>query len=302
MIWCVTLNPSLDTTLLMQEAWQPGFIHSASASMVQAGGKGNNVARAVQALGGPVTAVGPYGGAVGRAIVNLLEEGGIPVLAYPIAGDNRICLTIVGPPGEITEIRAPGPSMRLDQARQILTRLIERVKPADWVTLSGSLPPGLPPTLYAEWVTTLNSRCRGVIVDTSGPALVAAFAAAPTAIVPNLDELGGLQKAVGSSAPREGTHIIVTRGPAGATWRSPEGAERQWVPPLVNAHNTVGAGDVFLGALVHGMHQDDAWARAIPLAIAMAAASVETPDVATFSPARGLELLPLVKEVSNGIG
>lgn len=303
MIWCVTLNPSLDTTLLMGQAWKPGSIHAATASMVQAGGKGNNVARAIQALGGPVTSVGPYGGAVGQAIVNLLQEKAIPVLSYPIIGENRICLTIVGPEGEITEIRPPGPAIPLALSRRILTSLADQVKPSDWVTLSGSLPPGLPMNHYAEWVTGLKDRCRGIIVDTSGAALIAAYGASPTAVVPNVDELACLEQSLDSTGPLSDTQVVVTRGAGGVEWRSPQGrgGDRHWEPPTVSSHNTVGAGDVFLGALVHALHQHGDWPRAIPFAVAIAAASVETPDVATFSPERGLELLPLVKEVSRGI-
>ena len=52
MILCITLNPCLDKTLTVPP-WRPGDLVRGVAIREVVGGKGNNVARALQRLGGP---------------------------------------------------------------------------------------------------------------------------------------------------------------------------------------------------------------------------------------------------------
>jgi 1-phosphofructokinase family hexose kinase len=277
-IWCVTFNPALDVAYALEGSLAPGAIHRAAAAEVRAGGKGNNVARVVAELGDqPVTAVMPLGGPVGMAIEQSLVARGIAVLATRLDQSNRVCIAVVGG-REVTEVRAPGPTMPLARLTELRDRLRERVGPADWVTLSGSLPPGCPPEMVGAWVEALGPRVRGIIADLSPEGLGAALAADVTAVVPNEDEWNAVQGS--SPLVQASTHVIVTRGASGVDWTPPGGVARHFPAAPVQVRNPVGAGDAFLGGLVHGLSAGWEWERAIRWGVAVAGSSVETLGVA----------------------
>lgn len=294
MIWCVTLNPSLDVTYRLGEDLLPGSVGLAQEMDVQLGGKGNNVARVVHRLGAPVTMVEILGGHVGLELSHRAAQMGIPMLSVAVEQDSRICLTMVGAAsGTVTELRAPGPEVDPIWANRLLQQLRQSVGPQDWVTISGSLPPGLSVNTYAEWVYALKGRVAGVIVDAAGAPLQRAVQAAPTAIVPNRHEYEG----IGSFLAHGQTEVIVTEGKDGVRWYEPSGKVRWWQAPGVKVVNSVGAGDTFLGALVVQLAAGATIADAIPRAVATASASVETLGVAVFDLTRIDELLREIKEV-----
>lgn len=293
MIWCVSLNPALDVSYRFAGAILPGSINLAQEMDAQLGGKGNNVARIVQALGQPVTAVAILGGAVGGALLAQAKSFGIPLLPRFVADNSRVCLTLVSENRTVTEVRPPGPHTTVDVADKLLADLLDKASENDWVTISGSLPPGLGDDTYAKWVSALRRRVAGVIVDSSGPVLRKAALAGPTAITPNQLEYEGIR----CDIPGGLVDVVVTNGAEGAAWYPNKGRARRWRAPLISSVvNTVGAGDAFLGGLVAGLAQGQAWGDALPEAIAVASASVETLAVATFIPERVRELRRQVKE------
>ncbi|MCY0879961.1 MAG: PfkB family carbohydrate kinase [Firmicutes bacterium] len=291
MIWCVTLNPSLDVTFVVPEPWHPGMVGRATAMDVRLGGKGHNVARTVHALGGPVRAVTVLGGGIGRDLAARAQVLGLPLLAEWVAEESRCCVTVVAPDAT-TELRAAGPPVSPAVLQRLRDRLRAECGPEDWVALSGSLPPGADPGTYADWVEALRPRVRGILVDTSGAALVESLKAGPTAICPNAEEWA----AVADHAVPAGTHVLLTLGRDGVRWLPPGGPVRQWRPPTVTVVNPVGAGDSFLGALIWRLHQGDDWAGAVRWGVAVSAASVETVGVALFDRTRAEALWTALPE------
>ena len=284
MIWCVTLNPSLDVTYRLRERFVPGTISLADTMDARLGGKGNNVARTVQLLGQPVTVVGVFGGATGAELKGRAENLGIPVVSESVPDDARICITVISGDGAITELRPPGPWVTKHTADRLLSEVERGVLPGDWITISGSLPPGLEPSVYSEWIDALKSKTAGIIVDCGGEALSLSVAAQPTAVVPNQEEF--LAAFCGKPPSSVGTHYIVTGGADGVTWWPPGQGKRRWIPGPVAVVNSVGAGDTFLGALVSQIVVGKSWEDAIPWATAAATASVETVGVAVLDPSR----------------
>lgn len=292
MIWCVTLNPALDVTYRLPVELSLDAVNLADAMDARLGGKGNNVARVVKTLGAPVTAVEILGGSVGEALAHNARAQGIDILSESTQEDSRICLTLIGSHGSVTELRPPGPLVKEGTAEKLLDSLASRVGPDDWVTISGSLPRGLAADTYGRWVRALKSCVAGVIVDASGAALLGAVVEGPAAIVPNRSEY----EAVGAALAPGVTEVIVTDGDKGVEWRRAAGGVHRWRAPRVEALNPVGAGDTFLGALVVQLQTGRPWPEAIPAAMACASASVETLGVASFEPARAHELLGQIEE------
>src|ERR1700746_277177 len=123
MIVTVTLNAAIDRTITVPN-FQRGQRHRASAGLALAGGKGINVARALKALGVPVTATGLAGGETGPHIVERLTEEAILNDFVRIEGESRTSTAVVDPTGgTYTEINEWGPSVRADELEQVVAKL-----------------------------------------------------------------------------------------------------------------------------------------------------------------------------------
>ncbi|WP_053957977.1 1-phosphofructokinase family hexose kinase [Sulfobacillus thermosulfidooxidans] len=277
MIYAVTFNPSWDVVLRLPTALYRGHTYNRVSWTGYAGGKGNNVARAIQQLGGEVTAVGFYGGAIGDWIRHALAAQQIPYLAEPTTDSSRICLSLLDNQ-QVTEIRGEGPWVSPETSQALLRQVRNRLQPQDWVTISGSLPPGLSADDITQWVHTLRPHCQGIIADLAGDPLIAAWEAGVRAICPNRQEYEQLPAGVLSSRSQ---HRVITRGAEGVLWYPAEGDIPQTIrAPHVPVRNPVGAGDVLVGALVHALSLQQSWSDALVYAVRAASASVVTEGVA----------------------
>ena len=77
------------------------------------------------------------------------------------------------------------------------------------VVISGSLPPGLEPDTVAALVAELIAAGVAVVVDTSGPGLMAAARAGATVLKPNRDELAAV---TGVTDPVAGARALLDAG------------------------------------------------------------------------------------------
>ncbi|GLY50653.1 hexose kinase [Lentzea sp. NBRC 102530] len=179
----VTLNAALDVTYRVG-AVEPGATHRVSDVAVRAGGKGVNVARVLHGLGVSVVATGLVGGAAGAALCDDLARAGMAAAMFPIAGETRRTVAVVGEAGEATLFAEPGPVVTEEEWAGFVRHFAGLE--ADVVVLSGSLPQGLPGDAYA---TLVRASRAPVVLDADGPALAAGAAAGPAVITPNRGEL-----------------------------------------------------------------------------------------------------------------
>lgn len=212
MILAVTPNPALDLTYLV-DAVRPHGEHRVREVRAAAGGKGVNVARVLAQLGTAVTCAGPVGGATGDELRELLGAiSGISQSWTSIAGVTRRTVTVVDP-GGATGFNEPGPaitSAEFQALHQGVATLLDEAEPRlEVVTLSGSLPPGIGAADVAELVRLVLERDRTVVVDTSGPALLAAARAGATVLTPNAAEA---IEATGAATPLEAATALVRAG------------------------------------------------------------------------------------------
>ncbi|MGA2929641.1 MAG: 1-phosphofructokinase [Solirubrobacteraceae bacterium] len=279
MIVTFTANPSVDRTAEVPELVR-GAVIRAHQIRVDAGGKGINVTRALTANGHPSLAVLPSGGAEGAQLRALLEAQQLWVRAVPIVGAVRANVTIVEPDGTTTKINEPGPELSVNELSDLTAALLEAAGAgADWVVLSGSLPPGVPAELYASLTERLHEQGVRVALDTSGSLLRAAVAGAPDLIKPNdreLEQASGVEvktpadvlEAVAALREAGARDVLASLGADGAVLVDQTGAWHASAPVAV-PRSTVGAGDSMLAgflaaggrgpeALVEGV----AWATA----------------------------------------
>lgn len=289
MIYTVTLNPALDREYQVP-ALAFGEVLRAAAVRDDLGGKGFNVSRALLALGEPSVAVGFVGGHAGRRIAEGLSALGLATELVELAGgETRTNVTVVAPDRHV-KVNEPGPAVSPEEQARLVARVRALARAGDLWVLSGSLPPGSRPELYAELVRILQGAGARALLDTSGPALRAGCAAAPFLVKPNAveaEELTGLDAgapaaraaAIGAVHRLGPAHVLLTLGAEGAvlsdgarTWRA--------TPPAVDERNPIGAGDALLAGVVFGLARGLALPEALRWGVAAGAAAASLPGTA----------------------
>jgi 1-phosphofructokinase len=272
MIVTFTANPSVDRTAEV-DALVRGAVIRARAVHVDGGGKGVNVTRALTANGYRSLAVLPTGGAEGAQLLALLAAENLQFEAVTVGGSVRANVTIVEPDGTTTKINEPGPRLSDAELAALTDALATAAADADWVVLSGSVPPGAPDDLYATITKHLRSLGLQVAVDADGELLRRALATAPDVIKPNRSELAkasGIEVreladvlvAIGRLRASGARTVLASLGSQGAVLVDDTGAYHASAP--ATARSTVGAGDATLaGFLAAGGAGPDALLEAV---------------------------------------
>jgi 1-phosphofructokinase len=290
----VTLNPSLDRTLFVDEL-VPGTVLRTSTPTLEPGGKGVNVSRALSANAIASVAVLPIGGGEGTELRRLLDASGVHARFVPVSGRTRSNITIAQTDGTVTKLNEPGFPLADDDV-ETLTRVLRTIVSAgDWVVISGSVPPDFGARQFETLIAALTALDACLAIDTSGDALVASLAARPRLIKPNRDELAELVGRPVASiaeaiAAAEEVHargieyVLVSLGADGAVLVSEHGSivgESHVAEP----RSAVGAGDCFLaGFLVKFADDERDLEAALIEALAWGAAAASLPGSAVPGP------------------
>ena len=178
MVLTVTLNAALDVTYELEHVeW--GEANRVARVHARAGGKGINVARTLQQLGREALVCGPAGGPTGDAVRADLDAAGLPHALSPLGGESRRTVAVVSRGhGHTTLLSEPGPDLAADEWEALHGEVAARAAAVEWAVLSGSVPPGAPEDVYGILAATCAEQGAQAVVDASGPALVAALAAA----------------------------------------------------------------------------------------------------------------------------
>ena len=307
MIVTVTPNPSIDRTVTLPGELVRGAVHRVGSVSSEPGGKGVNVARALTLAGLDVVAVLPAG--EHDPILAELRAIGVAFHAVPVAAGVRTNLAITEHDGTTTKINEPGATIAAADIAGLARAVIDRASSARWVVLSGSIPPGMSQSWYADMVAALRPLGCKVAVDTSDGPLAALAAdlerAAPDLIKPNSEELAGLagvtaeslENAVarGDAEPvvtaarrlidRGVGAVLATLGAAGAVLVDADGA---WLatPPPISPRSTVGAGDSSLAGYVRADVEGAVAPQRLRMAVAYGSAAAALPGSALPSPAQ----------------
>ena len=204
MIYTVTLNPAVDKTVMIPN-FTSGAVNRIQKIRIDAGGKGINVSKCLQRLGLDSTVCAILGGNSGNRILSTVKEMGLTVLAVTVDGETRTNLKIVDTERhENTDINEPGPAVGEDTLLELGERIAQGITAGDILILSGSLPKGVQPSLYGDWIRYFAALGVTVILDADGEPMRLGVQAKPGLIKPNDLELSRL---VGK--PLETEEIVV---------------------------------------------------------------------------------------------
>jgi 6-phosphofructokinase 2 len=263
-----------------------------SVPKFEPGGGGINVARVIKRLGGNVIAIFPSGGHSGKYFNDLMEKENVVSIPIESTYEVRENLTVLNEASnDQFRFIMPGPVLHEDEWQQCL-KAIEKVKGAEYIVASGSLPPGSPVHIFAQLTKVAVKMNARLIVDTSGEALNNTIREGAYLIKPNLAELASLGgkewveikdvELLAKEIIRNNkcSIIIVSLGKEGAILVTENETYRVNAPEVV-LKSTVGAGDSMVGGVVYSISQGMTLKQALAYGVACGTA-------ATINPGTGL--------------
>jgi 6-phosphofructokinase 2 len=308
LIATLTLNPCLDNYIPVSGI-EPDETTRSGNVLLYPGGKGINVSRAVNEMGGETVAFGLVGGEAGHTLTQLLFDQRVPVSLTPITGETRTCFIISDAGAEHqTRISPPGPHVNRSETRRLLSQIWGLKHRPDFLVCGGSVPPGIPTDIYVVIIEEARERGIRTILDSSGEYLRQGIRAKPFLVKPNVAEAEELlgqnlrtEKRIvnaGMEMVSGGVSIaVISRGEKGLIATTSSETVKA-VPPRVKVNSTVGAGDCTVAGLAIALAQSKDLAGACRLAVAMGTAAVMSFGTGLAKKADVIRLLPDI-DVSN---
>lgn len=291
-ILTITLNPAIDISTDVDKVI-PGHKLRCAEPRIEPGGGGINVSRAISLLGGNSRAFVALGGPTGRQLAEMLKAEPFGVETYVGPGRTRQSLAVMDRTADRQyRFVMPGPQWQTGDADNLERALIAAAAGADWVVLSGSMPSGLPDDFTANLCGGLNSAGTKIIVDISGPPLLAL--AEPGPDIPEIlrmdqreaEDIVGRDLATvdrAAAAARElvrrgvAEKVVVAVGALGSVLADRE-ATWHAMAADVPVVSKVGAGDSFVAAFTLALARGEPAPVALRNGSAAASAAVMTPD------------------------
>jgi 6-phosphofructokinase 2 len=305
MIATVTLNPSLDKTITVKRLVLDEANRWTNLQR-DPGGKGINVSRVLHELDYDTVAYGFNGGVEGEVLGQLLRKQGVPFDFTPIEGEIRSNLIITNTETRRqTRIDAPGPRITGNELDNLINKLRSiKLKP-DFFVFAGSVPPGIPHTIYRTLIEMAKEEGVKTVLDCDGDWLKEGIKAVPSVIKPNVHEaqelLGkklndeaSLIGAVESLLSRGIEVVMISRGKEGVIVSDGKKMLKAVSAP-VNVSSTVGAGDSAIAGLLLKLSRGDNLEEAARLAVAAGTATALTPGTELCHREDVEKLLPLVE-------
>jgi tagatose 6-phosphate kinase len=304
MITIAGFNTAIDRFIQL-EALNPGEVHRVQVEHVYPGGKGVHVAQTIAALGERVQLIGVVDAAHRDLINRRMHERGVVFHGIDVAGELRHCLALRDARGAITEILGQGPELSRSECDALLEHFRRSVDESELVILCGSLPRGLPATVYADLVEYARQRGKRCLVDASGDAMRHAVDAKPFMVKPNRDEISewigqsvfnlhAAERAATALRERGVAVPVVTMGELGALAADESGV---WHAQCASAYvrNSVGSGDCFLAGFAVAIKRNMSLDEALQLAVASGVANAQTEETGFAERSSVESLLPSVK-------
>ncbi len=262
MILAAGLSPAWQQILVFDRL-SVGEVNRAAETTACASGKVINVGLALTSLGARSQTLSVLGGRTGSMIEDELASLGVASRWIRDPANTRTCTTIIErSTGQITELVENAATIEARSCDKFLDALQLAATAAEWVVLSGSLPPIAGRTsnraLYREMLERMPSAAR-VILDARGPEMLDCLPLRPFLVKPNREELGQTvgrvlnDEASLMTAMREVNQwgakwVLVTNGPH-EVWLSSDSELWRFTPPQITVVNAIACGDCLTAGL-----------------------------------------------------
>jgi 6-phosphofructokinase 2 len=289
-ILTVTLNPALDISTTVGHV-VPEEKLRCEEPVIEAGGGGINVARAIGAMGGRAHAFVAISGHHGQQYLDILRQEPLIPEVFHTHGETRQSLAVIDrETAEQFRFVMPGPRWSPEQAQDALDAIARVTPQRGYVVLSGSQPPGVPLHFPTQLAAQMHDHSARLILDTSGKPLKALLnAGSARQHVLRLDgaeseDLAG-RRLKDNHAVADFAQELIQRGVADVVVLAmgPDGSilvngGQRWHANTepVKVRSKVGAGDSFVGVFTWALSQGAAWEEALVQGVAAASAAVTT--------------------------
>lgn len=289
MIYTVTLNPSLDYVVELEDM-KPGATNRSKSEHMLPGGKGINVSIVLKNLGVPSIALGFIAGFTGDEITQNVKALGCDTDFIRLEkGMSRINVKLKA--NEETEINCVGPSIEPADVEKLYVQL-DKLGEGDVLVLAGSIPNSVPDSIYNEIMTRLEVKNVMVIVDATKDLLWNVLEKRPFLIKPNNHELGEIfgvelraNEEIISYAKKlqekGARNVLVSMAGDGAIFLGEDGCVYESKAPEGKVINSVGAGDSMVAGFLAGWLEKGDYQHAFKMGISAGSASAFSKELAT---------------------
>ncbi|MEG0050983.1 MAG: 1-phosphofructokinase [Terrisporobacter sp.] len=293
MITTVTLNVSIDKAYKIKGRVESGKVIRVLECNNTAGGKGLNVSRVASLCKEDILATGFVGGHCGALIEELLEKDNIKNKFTHVKSETRSCINILDENNVSTEFLEKGYPVTKEEIEEFLNDFDKIIEDSNVITISGSVPQGVPSDIYATLIKMIKAKNKRVILDTSGDLLKEGIKALPTMIKPNSEEMENLlnvsinneEEVIKNAIKLHESGIelvVVSLGSDGALLVCKEGIYHG-KPPEIEVVNTVGCGDSMVAAFAVAMERGYSNTDSLKYAISISAANAMTFSTGSFN-------------------
>ena len=278
----LTLSPAFDVHFHAEklELGRENFVRVLGRD---AGGKGINISRALRAFGVESVAVAVLGEDNCGEFRELLLKEGVSVAPIVIPGRIRENVTVRTLSGEETRMSPSSPDVPFDTLGKIEAITGEVLEPGDVLTLTGSIPRGVPINEIVKYLKRERERGVRVIVDSRSLTLDDIVEIKPFLIKPNEYEIEkyagrtvkGIEEAVKEAESLRTIgieNVMITLGKGGAVISSAEGSFAV-AAPSVEVRSTIGAGDSAIAGFIYALSKGESIKNALASSVAFGSAA-----------------------------
>lgn len=299
MIYTITLNPSIDYFITLNETLLVDEVNRGSHEIYKAGGKGLNVSKILSVMNIPSKAIAVLGGFTGQYIQDSFEEDpNIEMIPIPVDGMNRINMKANYGKKALC-VNGSGPVAN-DCTVQLLLDEIAKINADDIVIISGSVMHGFPDDFVTVLAQAVHQRNAKVVIDMEQITMEQLKECRPYLIKPNLYEFqllfenaeineSNIDEYLKKANEIGIENILVSLGKDGAVLSNAHGIFRLDQPRTLLV-NKVGAGDAmlasFIGKLSQGYSSEEAlqWGGAAGNAAASKIEDITMCDIEGYLP------------------
>ncbi len=289
MIYTVTFNPSIDYIVSMDD-FKIGKTNRTTAERMLASGKGINVSVVLTNLGIANKALGFVAGFTGQEINRMAKEDGLccEFIELP-SGVSRINVKLKDFDG--TEINGMGPVVDEEAIEKLMTQL-DTLQEGDVLVLAGSIPKGMPSSIYSDIMERLSGKGVLFVVDATKDLLCNTLKYRPFLVKPNNHELGEIfgveltsRDEIAPYAKRlqemGARNVLVSMAGEGAVLLDEEGRVFKLAAPKGQLVNAVGAGDSMVAGFLAGWAETKDTFHAFELGVSAGSATAFSEVYAT---------------------
>ena len=285
----ITLNAAYDLVGRLPRI-EIGEVNTVETLGLFPAGKGINVAKVLKDLGVDVAVGGFLGEDNVGDFETLFKKQGLEDKFHRVAGKTRINVKITETEADVTDLNFLGYQITPEAWQQFTADSLAYCQNFGIVAVCGSLPRGVSPELFADWLNQLHQAGVKVVLDSSNAALTAGLKASPWLVKPNHHELeawighplNSLDEIIAAAKKlkAEGiANVIISMGANGSLWLSDQAVIQAQPPKCENVVSTVGAGDSMVAGLIFGIEKGLSQAETLAFASAVSAFAVSQSNV-----------------------